>query len=217
MQEINGDDDAIDTSIGMTEVDEGVGEGQEITLKTAGDVTMEGNPVDKDGSGDVMANETLVAVMADEATLVMADEAYVGTVHETALVMADETSVGMEMRPQLLADLSLTIGESVVKDSNDQDANFVDSEEKTSNEPSHSKFSYLTNMMGSLLLTRSKLPWITLLLEWFRSWKGFWHLEPFPVLREFLEKKVLLQQAVNIPLRRVSIGSQVPIFEGTFA
>ena len=119
----------------MTEVDEGVGEGQEITLKTAGDVTMEGNPVDKDGSGDVMANETLVVVMADEATPVMADEAYVGTVHETALVMADETSVGMEMRLQLLADLSLTIGESVVKDSNDQDANFVDSEEKTSNEP----------------------------------------------------------------------------------
>jgi hypothetical protein len=35
----------------------------------------------------------------------------------------------------LLADLSLTIGESVVKDSNDQDANFVDLEEKTSNEP----------------------------------------------------------------------------------
>ena len=93
-------------------MDEGVVEGQEIALKITGDVTTKGNPVDKDGSGDVMADETLVAIVADEATLIMADEApvtlmadetslgmadeaHVGTTHETALVMANEASVGM--------------------------------------------------------------------------------------------------------------------------
>ncbi len=38
-------------------------------MKTTGDVTKKGNPVDKDGSGDIMADETLVAVVADELLL----------------------------------------------------------------------------------------------------------------------------------------------------
>ena len=138
MQEISGDNDAIDTGAGMTEVDEGVVEGQEIALKTTGDVTMKGNPVDKDGFGDVMVDETLVVVMAHEATLVMADEAHLGTAHETTPVIADEAFVGMadEAPVTVMADPSLTtIAESATMDSHDQDANFVDLEQTTSNEP----------------------------------------------------------------------------------
>ena len=170
MQEISGDDDAVDTGVGMIEMDEGVVKGQKIALKTAEDVTMKGNPVDKDGFGDVMVDETLVAIMADETTLVMANEAHVGTAHETALVMVGEASVGMvdkgthvmvdeahvgtthETAPVMadeafvgmadkapvivMVDPCLTIiAEFAAMDSHDQDANSVDSEETTSNEP----------------------------------------------------------------------------------
>ena len=138
MQEISGDDDAVDTGVGMIEMDEGVDEGQKIALKTAEDVTMKGNPVDKDGFGDVMVDETLVAIMADETTLVMANEAHVGTAHETALVMVDEAFVGMADKAPVIVmvDPCLTIiAEFAAMDSHDQDANSVDLEETTSNEP----------------------------------------------------------------------------------
>jgi hypothetical protein len=90
LQEISGDDDVVDTSVGMIEMDESVVERQKMALETTGDVTTMDTLVDKGDSGDVMADETLGAVVSDEAILTMADEAN----HETAPIMADEASVG---------------------------------------------------------------------------------------------------------------------------
>jgi hypothetical protein len=42
LQEVNGDDDVVDTGVEMTEVDEDVAEGQEMVLETAGDVITNG-------------------------------------------------------------------------------------------------------------------------------------------------------------------------------
>ena len=94
MQEVSGEDDAVDTGEGVTEMDEGVAERQEVALEITGDVTTEGTSASKDGSGDVMADETQVAVVGDEATLVMADDVTAPTIPDgTSIGMADEAYV----------------------------------------------------------------------------------------------------------------------------
>uniref|UniRef100_A0A2N9EG59 Aminotransferase-like plant mobile domain-containing protein n=1 Tax=Fagus sylvatica TaxID=28930 RepID=A0A2N9EG59_FAGSY len=91
IKEVSGDDDVVDTGEGVTKMDEGVGEQQEVALEITGDVTIEGISAGKDGLSDVMADETQVAVVGGGATLVMADEA----ARETTPIIADETSIGM--------------------------------------------------------------------------------------------------------------------------
>jgi hypothetical protein len=59
-----------------------------MALEITGDVATRGGSVDKD---DIMADETQMAVVAGEATPVMADEA----ARETTPIMADEISMGM--------------------------------------------------------------------------------------------------------------------------
>ena len=72
LQKVSGNDDAVDTGEGVTEMDESVAEQQKMALEITGDVATRGGSVDKD---DIMANEIQMAVVAGEATLVMVDEA----------------------------------------------------------------------------------------------------------------------------------------------
>ena len=72
MQKVSGVDDAVDTGEGVTKMDESVAEQQEMASEIASDVTTQGGSVDKD---DIVADETQMAVVAGEATLVMVDEA----------------------------------------------------------------------------------------------------------------------------------------------
>ena len=126
MQEISGDDDAVDTGKGMTEMDEGVVERQDMALEITGDVTTEGISASKDGLGNVMANETQVAIMEDEATLVMADdvaapiipeetsismanEAYAGTTHGIVPVTANKAFVGAADEARVGAEIGLVM------------------------------------------------------------------------------------------------------------
>ena len=88
MQKVSGVDDAVDTGEGVTKMDESVAEQQEMASEIASDVTTRGGSVDKD---DIVADETQMAVVAGEATLVMADKA----ARETTPIMADEISMGM--------------------------------------------------------------------------------------------------------------------------
>uniref|UniRef100_A0A2N9F9W3 Aminotransferase-like plant mobile domain-containing protein n=1 Tax=Fagus sylvatica TaxID=28930 RepID=A0A2N9F9W3_FAGSY len=157
IEEVSGDDDTVDAGEGVTGVDEGVAEQQEMVLEITGDVTTEGISAGKDGFGDVVADETQVAVMRDEAALVMADdtavpiipdetpigmadEAYVDTAHGVTLVMADEVlvgaadeaCVGAEITPIMVDEASVG---SAAEDSQDQDADSVDSEETILAEP----------------------------------------------------------------------------------
>ena len=87
-QELSGDDDIVDTSVEMTEVNEDVVERQEMVLETTDEVITKDTLVDGSDSGGTMANETLGVTVSDEAILVMAGKA----IHETISIMAEEAS-----------------------------------------------------------------------------------------------------------------------------
>ena len=86
LQEVSGDDDIVNTSVEVDEVNEGVVEKQEVALESTGEVIAKDSPVDGSDSGDAMADKTLGVTVPDEAVLVMADEA----VQVTTSIMAEE-------------------------------------------------------------------------------------------------------------------------------
>uniref|UniRef100_A0A2N9HAB7 Aminotransferase-like plant mobile domain-containing protein n=1 Tax=Fagus sylvatica TaxID=28930 RepID=A0A2N9HAB7_FAGSY len=210
-KEISGDDDAIETGPGMTEVDE---DEAPVTL---------------------MADKTSVG-MVDEGPRVMADEAYVGTAYETAPVMADEASIGMadegthvmadeayvgivhEIAP-IIADLNLTIiAESAAKDSHDQDANSVDSEETTSNEPQPLQIIPFSDQYDGVPTIDSvescmdhPFARMASIMERISAFGAI------PRFKRVLREESSLSASGEHSLSGVSIGSQVPKFEGTFA
>jgi hypothetical protein len=119
LQEVSGDDAIVDAGVGMTKVNKGIVERQEVALKSTDDVAAKDSPIDWTDSDDAMADETLGVTVPDEAVLVMAEEAIQSTTsimavevpgeipvsvadtvraeetHEIAPVMADETLTGM--------------------------------------------------------------------------------------------------------------------------
>uniref|UniRef100_A0A2N9IAP6 Aminotransferase-like plant mobile domain-containing protein n=1 Tax=Fagus sylvatica TaxID=28930 RepID=A0A2N9IAP6_FAGSY len=138
-KELSGDDDVIDTGVEMTEVDEGIVEWEEMALEITGDVTT------KDEATPVMADEAVyetAPIMADEISIGLVGEAHVGTAYGIAPVVADEASAGavdeacagtaLEIVPVTTDEASVGFA---AEDSHDQDANSVDSEETTLNEP----------------------------------------------------------------------------------
>jgi hypothetical protein len=163
-QEVGGGDDIVDAGVGMPEVNESIVERQEVALKSTDDVAAKDSPIDWTDSDDAMADEALGVTMSDEAVLVMADEAVQSTTsimaeeapgeipvsvadvvpeaHEVTPVMADETLVGMadEALVSIVHEVILVANFNIViiagsAAEEDQDIDFVDSEETIADEP----------------------------------------------------------------------------------